>query len=99
MQLLLIYIHTDIELNLNRAIGHSLPPIAAVNFIQSDNKWSLLLLEKVERLDRLRFQPVHEVNYQYSDITKRRSSGPNAIESENRNVLKAIAFERSLTVD
>ena len=46
-----------------------------VDFVESDDEGRFLGFEKIERFDRLRFQPVHNVHDEDGDIAQRRTSG------------------------
>ena len=53
----------DIHKKIAYLMRGRLPFINSINFIQSDDKWTALLLEKLDRLTGLVFETVHDINH------------------------------------
>lgn len=54
------------------------------HLIQGDDEGTLFLLQQVDRLERLRLQPVHDVHHQDGDVTQRAASIPQVTECKNK---------------
>ena len=51
-----------------------LPLVDPVDLVERDDEGDLLLLEHVQRLDRLRLEAMHDVDHEDGDVAERRAA-------------------------